>query len=112
MHQLQEVVDRITREKDEIEAEAAAQAEACQQLSEANDTLSAKTLALAEEAASAPDKLKKQLDETKAALDDAQAEIDAMRMSEQSQKVALLDELNSLQNDNGKLREQLRALKR
>jgi hypothetical protein len=92
--------------------QAAAQAETCEQLTEANNTLSARTLALAEEAASAPDQLKKQLAEMKAALDNAQAEVDAMRMSEQSQKVALLDELNTLQTDNAQLREQIRALRR
>jgi len=103
-------------EKQAAEDQAAQQTATCQQLTQINNALSAKTLALAEEATSAPERIKRQLEkqlaETKAALDDAQAELDAMRMSEQTQKIALLDEMNSLQADNGQLREQLRALKR
>lgn len=92
------------------------QYETCKQLTQVNNALSSKTLALAEEAASAPERVKRQLEdklmETKTALDSAQAEIDAMRSAEQMQKIMLLDEMNTLQTDNGKLRDQLRALKR
>lgn len=95
---------------------AAEQAETCRQLTEANNTLSARTLTLAEEAASAPEKIKRQLEaqlaECKASLELAQDEIDAMRTSEQSQRIALLDELNSMQTENGSLRAQLRAAKK
>ena len=92
----------------------AAQAETCRQLSEANATLSAKTLALAQEAAEAPNSVKRQLDaqlaESTAKLKEAQDEIEGMRLAERTQRVALLDELNSVQTENGNLRAQLRAL--
>ncbi|RPD55260.1 hypothetical protein L226DRAFT_575062 [Lentinus tigrinus ALCF2SS1-7] len=46
---LQEVVDRITQEKLELETQAAEQAETCRQLTDANNSLSARVLKLAEE---------------------------------------------------------------
>ncbi|TFK43828.1 Up-regulated during septation-domain-containing protein [Crucibulum laeve] len=116
VQQFQEAVDRISAQKSEVEMLAAEQAETCRQLSEANDVLSARTLTLAEEAASAPEMVRKQLEtqltECKNALAAAQDEIDAMRTSEQSQRIALLDELNSMQTENGALRAQLRAVKK
>lgn len=64
------------------------------------------------------DEAKKQLDEAKKdleqktkALATAEDEIDAMRSAEQGQRIALLDELNSMQTENGQLRAQLRAAK-
>lgn len=89
--------------------------ETLQNLTEANNKLSARALAFAEEAASAPNamksKLESQLSELKTKLEGAQDEIERMRLSESTQRVALLDELNSLQQENGKLRDQLRAKK-
>lgn len=115
MQQLQNTAERIEREKREVEALLAEQAETCQQLTEANNTLSARTLTLAEEAASAPGMVRKQLEaelsETRAALGKAEDEVEAMRTSEQSQRIALLDELNSMQTENAQLRAQLRARK-
>ncbi|KAJ6561493.1 Up-regulated during septation-domain-containing protein [Mycena vulgaris] len=114
--QLQGTVERISGEKRDVETRAAEQAATCSQLTEANNALSAKTLALAAEAASAPETVRRQLEaqlaEVRAALDTAQAEVDAMRMSEQGQRMALLDELNTMQMENGKLRDQLRAVKK
>jgi chromosome segregation ATPase len=116
LQQLQRAVDRITAEKRQVEAQAAEQAETCRQLSEANNTLSARTLTLAEEAASAPEMVRKQLDaqlsECKASLRRAQDELDTMRQAEGSQRVALLDELNTMQTENANLRAQLRAVKK
>ncbi|KAJ7498464.1 Up-regulated during septation-domain-containing protein [Mycena latifolia] len=114
--QLQGAVERISSEKRDVEVRAAEQAATCSQLTEANNALSAKTLSLAAEAASAPETVRRQLEaqlaEVRAALDTAQAEVDAMRMSEQGQRMALLDELNTMQMENGKLRDQLRAVKK
>lgn len=114
--QLQGTVERLAGEKRDVEAHAAEQAATCNQLTEANNALSAKTLALAEEAATAPETVRRQLEaqlsEVRAALDTAQAEVDAMRMAEQGQRMALLDELNTMQMENGKLRDQLRAVKK
>lgn len=96
-----------------MESQAAEQAETCRQLTEANNALSAKTLSLAQEAASAPEairsQLEKQLSDCKAELQKAQDDIHAMRTAEASQNIALLDELNHLQSDNENLRAQLRA---
>lgn len=109
------MIERVSNEKTEVEMLAAEQAETCRQLTEANNTLSARTLTLAEEAASAPEMVRKQLEgqltECRAALERAQGEVDAMRASEQSQGIALLDELNSVQTENEALRAQLRARK-
>jgi len=95
---------------------AADQAETCQQLTEANKTLSAKTLSLAQEVASAPEMVRKQLEpqlnECRKALREAEEEIEAMRTSEQTQRVALMDELNTMQTENANMRAQLRALKK
>ncbi|RXW25451.1 hypothetical protein EST38_g419 [Candolleomyces aberdarensis] len=115
---LHDTVERATAEKHQLEAFAAEQAETCRQLGEANDALSARALTLAAEAASAPEALRKQLDDCKSQLDkskkeleDAQDEIEAMRSAEQGQRIALLDELNTMQTENGQLRAQLRAAK-
>jgi hypothetical protein len=116
MQFLQDAADRLEDEKQELEAYAAEQAETLQQLSDANNTLSARTLTLAEEAASGPDKIRKQLEiqlaECRNQLLAAETEVNAMRMSEQSQRLLLMDELNSVQTENDRLRDQLRAVKR
>jgi len=112
---LQEAVDRITAEKGKVEKQAASLSETCQQLAQANNTFGARALTLAEEAATAEKvrtELMAQLTECQAKLEEAQEEVDAMRRSDQSQTEALLDELNSLQTDNGNLRAQLRAFKK
>lgn len=113
MRELQESMERIMSEKREVETQAAAQAETCRQLTEANATLSAKALSLAEEAAAAPEAVRRQLEQQLAqcqsALEKAEEEVNAMRNSEQTQRVALLDELNSVQTVNESLRAQLRA---
>lgn len=112
---LQDAIERAVSESREMEMHAADQAETCRQLTEANSSLSAKTLTLAEEAAAAPEKVRKQLEgqlaECTEALRKAREEVDDMRMSEQTQRIALLDELNSMQTENGTLRAQLRAKK-
>ncbi|KAF9464805.1 Up-regulated during septation-domain-containing protein [Collybia nuda] len=112
---LQDMIERVTNDKTEVEMLAAEQAETCRQLTEANNTLSARALTLAEEAASAPEMVRKQLEsqlvECRAALERAQEEVIAMRTSEDSQRIAMMDELNSMQTENGMLRAQLRARK-
>ncbi|KAH8118632.1 Up-regulated during septation-domain-containing protein [Phellopilus nigrolimitatus] len=116
IQELQGAIDKVLIEKRDVEMQAAEQAETCRQLSEANDTLSAKTLSLAEEAAAAPEairnQLERQLSECKAELERAQEDITAMRTAEASQSIALLDELNHMQGENANLRAQLRAGKK
>lgn len=113
---LQDAVERATVDKHELENLAAEQAEQIRQLTEANNTLSAQTLALAEDAAQAPEMVRKQMDaqlaEYKKRLEAAEEELMAMRSSEQSQRIALMDELNTMQTENSNLRAQLRAVKR
>ena len=113
---LQATIDRLETEKRQLESLAAEQAETCVQLNEANNTLSARTLTLAEEAAKAPEMVRKQLEaqlmECKKELESAKGELDEMRSSEQSQRVVLLDELNEMQTENANLRAQLRAVKK
>ncbi len=135
MQNLQEAVDRITSEKLDLETQAAQQAETLQQLNDANNTLSARVLKLAEESnnASSADvtrkrqqgenkrlegevkrlegeikKLEASLAEAQTALKKAQEEVDEVRISQQTQQMALLEELNSVQTENTNLRAQLR----
>ncbi|KAJ8463044.1 hypothetical protein ONZ45_g17722 [Pleurotus djamor] len=116
VQRLQEVVERLSAEKREIEAQASEQAETCRQLTDANNTLSARALNLAEEAANAPELVKRQLEtqlaEAKAALKAAEDQIEAMATTEQTQRIALMDELTSMQEENNNLRAQLRTAKK
>jgi len=113
---LQREVEKLQKEKRELELQTTDQAETCKNLQDANNTLSARALALAEEVSTAPEamriKMEAQLNEVRRQLKEAQEDIDAMRNTEQSQRIALLDELNSMQMDNTKLRAQLRAAQR
>lgn len=110
--QLQEVVDQLESEKRELEGQAAEQAETCRQLTAANSSLSAQSLSLADEIASARNAVRKQMEAQLVLvgnkLAQANEEIEAMRMSEQTQRVALLEELNAAQTENDNLRAQLR----
>lgn len=131
---LQDIIDRISSAKSDLEIHAAEQAETCRQLSEANNTLSARALLLAEEAkarsnATSPalgdpsialerDRLKAELikvqtelETLKKELKDALEELEAMRSSGQAQNVMLMEELMVTQTENADLREQLRGLK-
>lgn len=115
INSLQQAVDRALQEKRDLETQAIEMGETLKNLTDANNKLSARALAFAEEAAAAPNalktKLESQLSEVRTKLEEAQEEIERMRSSESSQRVVLLDELNSLQQENGKLRDQLRTKK-
>jgi hypothetical protein len=78
--------------------QAADQAETCRQLTEANSSLRARVLNLTEEATSAPEKVHEQpegqLAECTKVLRKVREEVVGMRMSEQTQRIVLLDELN------------------
>ena len=113
INRLQAAVERSQREKRHLELENQDQKVSLQNLTDANGTLSARALALAEEVATAPGsmriKMEAQLNEVRRQLKEAIEEIEAMRGSDQGQKAALLDELNVVQGENTKLREQLRT---
>ncbi|EIN10854.1 hypothetical protein PUNSTDRAFT_85232, partial [Punctularia strigosozonata HHB-11173 SS5] len=115
VQRLQDAVDRIETEKRDVEALAAEQAQQILQLTEANTTLSARTLSLAEEVTLAGDGARKQMEaqlaECKKALKNAEDEIEALRTSDQSQRIQLLDEMTTLQTENENLRAQLRSRK-
>lgn len=110
--QLQEVLDRLEAEKRELEEQAAEQSETCRQLTAANNSLSTQSLSLADEITSATNAVRKQMEvqlaQAGSKLAKANEEIEAMRMSEQTQRVALLEELNAAQTENDTLRAQLR----
>ncbi len=104
-------MERLEEQKRSLEEQAAEQAKTCRDLSDANDALSARTLALANESSSGPGRLmdlEKQITDLRKRLADANDELDRTRAAESVQRVALLDELNSLQDENGNLRNQLR----
>ncbi|KAI0751125.1 Up-regulated during septation-domain-containing protein [Daedaleopsis nitida] len=132
---LQEAVARITTEKLDLENQASEQAEMCRQLTDANNSLSARVLKLAEESNSVSSsdvsrkkleaevkkyetevkrleaevkRLETALSECQSALARATEEVDEVRMSQQTQQMALLEELNSVQTENTNLRAQLR----
>lgn len=113
---LQNAAERAQREKRQFEMKYQDQAVTLQNLKDANSTLSARTLALAEEVATAPEsmriKMEAQLIEVRRQLKESLDEIEAMRSSEQGQKAALLEELNGVQGEVIKLRDELRVEKR
>ncbi|KAI9431299.1 Up-regulated during septation-domain-containing protein [Lactarius indigo] len=92
---LQEQLDQLAAEKLAVEERAAEQAETLRQLTEANAVLSARALQLAEDAAAVQEELRA---------------VNAVSEREQSQRLALLEEINLVQTENGSLRQQLRAL--
>jgi hypothetical protein len=116
INSLQDAVERAQREKRKFEQKVQDQAVTLQNLTDANGTLSARALALAEEVATAPEsmriKMEAQLGEVRRQLKESLEEIEAMRGSEQGQKAALLEELNVVQGEVIKLRDELRAEKR
>ena len=103
--QLQEALDRLEAEKRKLEEQAAEQAETCRQLTVANASL-------ADEIIMATNAVRKETEAqivlVESRLVKANEEIDTMRMSEQTQRVALLEELNAAQTENESLRAQLR----
>jgi uncharacterized phage infection (PIP) family protein YhgE len=90
-----EQIEQLTAEKLAMEERAAEQAETLRELTEANATLSARALQLAQDAAAAQDELRA---------------VSSMSERDQVQRLALLEEINMVQTENGSLRQQLRAL--
>ncbi|KAH9009838.1 hypothetical protein EDB83DRAFT_2452173 [Lactarius deliciosus] len=92
---LQEQIEQLAAEKLAVEERAAEQAETLRQLTEANAVLSARALQLAEDAAAVQEELRA---------------VNTVSEREQTQRLALLEEINLVQTENGSLRQQLRAL--
>ncbi|KAH9009769.1 hypothetical protein EDB83DRAFT_2322671 [Lactarius deliciosus] len=91
----QEQVDQLAAEKLAVEERAAEQTETLRQLTEANGVLSARALQLAEDAAAVQEELRT---------------VNAVSEREQTQRLALLEEINLVQTENRGLCQQLRAL--
>lgn len=90
-----EQVEQLAAEKLATEERAAEQAETLRELTEVNATLSARALQLAQDAAAAQEEVR--------ALSSASER-------DQEQRLALLEEINLVQTENGNLRQQLRAV--
>ncbi|KAH9959819.1 Up-regulated during septation-domain-containing protein [Russula dissimulans] len=88
-------VQQLAAEKLEAEKRAAEQAETLRQLNEANAALSARALQLAQDVSKAEDELRA---------------VHSVSEREQEQRLALLEEINLVQTENGNFRQQLRAL--
>jgi predicted nucleic acid-binding Zn-ribbon protein len=106
---MQDALDSSKEETKRMEARVSEQSEQVVSLMEANNALSAKTLTLAAEPEAIRVRLEAQISELRQQLKNSEEQVDAMHMSEQTQRVALLDELNSMQTENSQLREQLRS---
>ncbi|KIJ37456.1 hypothetical protein M422DRAFT_50524 [Sphaerobolus stellatus SS14] len=109
---LQQSVDIITQEKRELEDHVDELSEKLQRLEGSGgksnpDTGSGTAVVLRAEKT----KLEAQVTDLRSQLDELHSEMDRIHESEALQQMALLDELNSLQQENGKLRDQLRAKK-
>ncbi|KAH9017485.1 hypothetical protein EDB83DRAFT_2571256 [Lactarius deliciosus] len=88
-------VDQLAAEKLAVEEHVAEQTETLRQLTEANGVLSARALQLAEDAAAVQEELRT---------------VNAVSERKQTQRLALLEEINLVQTENGGLCQQLRAL--
>ncbi len=112
LREVQNSLEQLRAEKQQLEATVKPQREQIETLKAANDVLSARALSLAKEQESLRKSSMGDSGDLQEALKKAQEEIDSMRMSEQTQRVALLDELNSMQTENARLRDQVRAEQR
>ncbi|WVF65789.1 hypothetical protein IAT40_000523 [Kwoniella sp. CBS 6097] len=113
MNSLQSSLDAANATKRTLESQLAEQKDNLTRLQEANDTLSARALDLAqvaeEERAALSSKLGSEVEELKKKLKGLEEDADEERAKSQGQRIQLLDELNSLQAEVGDLRKQLRA---
>jgi len=91
----EERVERLSAEKLALEQRAAEQAETLRELTSAKAALSARAQQLAQDVAKAEKELRA---------------MSSVSETEQAQKLALLEEINLVQTENGSLRQQLRAL--
>ncbi|KDN48166.1 hypothetical protein RSAG8_03182, partial [Rhizoctonia solani AG-8 WAC10335] len=116
LEQLQAGYEELLEIKAQLEIDAAGQAEVCSNLTEANNALSARALSLANESSTsvlaARAKLEAEAAELKKKSDQLEAELERVRGAEQGQRIALLDELNTMQTENTNLRNQIRALQK
>lgn len=91
----EEQVQQLAAEKLAAEERAAEQVETLRQLNSTNVALSARALQLAQDVSRAQEELRA---------------VHSMSEREQEQRLALLEEINLVQTENGNFRQQLRAL--
>ncbi|WVO13271.1 hypothetical protein L204_100884 [Cryptococcus depauperatus] len=113
LNSLQTTLTASQQSKIQLESQLAQQKEICARLSEANNTLSAKTLNMAQaaedEKKNLAEKLQIEVDDLRKKLKTTEEDADEERAKSTGQRIKLLDELNSLQAEVGELRKQLRA---
>ncbi|WWC87888.1 uncharacterized protein L201_002786 [Kwoniella dendrophila CBS 6074] len=119
LNDLQMTLDSANQTKRQLESKLKEEKEINQRLNEVNEHLSSKTLDLTQQLALIEDQQqyqpnssissKEELNNLKKKLKEAEQEQDEERMKSQSQRIQLLDELNSLQAEVGDLRKQLRS---
>lgn len=110
VRELNASLEFLSEEKAAVESQMTTHTNTIQQLQDTNNTLSTRSLHLAQEA-NTVSQTKRQLETTQNALFALQKEMEQIRNAESSQQSALMDELNLLQTDNQNLRAQLRAKK-
>lgn len=98
LNSLQSSLDKATQAKRSLENQLAAQTETCNRLSEANDTLSARALELAQvsedEKKALGGKLMGEVEELKKKLQECQEDADEERNKSTGQRIQLLDEVS------------------
>lgn len=103
LNDLRSALDAASIAKKQAETQAAASASSCDRLAEVNDSLSARTLSLADEFEKEKKALRERLQDDigslKNRLREAEEEADEARMAGQSQRIQLLDEVRVSQPD-------------
>ncbi|KAL7416620.1 Up-regulated during septation-domain-containing protein [Mrakia frigida] len=111
-NELENTISALREDKRRLEISLNAQIEACDSLSEANESLSTRALTLADEAAQEKRamqiRLEAEIERLRTEITKIRDDMDDQRAREQGQGIALLDELNSLQDEVQTLRKQLR----
>lgn len=99
LNDLRSALDAASIAKKQAETQAAASASSCDRLAEVNDSLSARTLSLADEFEMEKkvlrERLQDDIDGLKSRLREAEEEADEARMAGQSQRIQLLDEVRA-----------------
>lgn len=97
LNDLRSALEATSMAKKQAEAQVAHSTEACTRLTEANDSLSARALTLAEEAEQEKkalrDRLQDEIDALRIKLRESEEDADEQKMRGQSQRIQLLDEV-------------------
>jgi len=98
LNDLRSALEATSMAKKQAEIQVAHSTEACKRLTEANGSLSARALTLAEEAEQEKkalrDRLQDEIDDLRIKLREAEEDADEQKMRGQSQRIQLLDEVS------------------